>query len=66
MDKLNEQVKPLQNAHCDVKFDPSFEKDHLTISLTIEHQSHIEKLKAALAEFDYTQIQKTINGQLGD
>lgn len=63
---LNQQTSRLREAGFEVKFDKSLEREGFQLTAQIEHEKHIQKLNAALAEFDYKPIKNTFNGDLGD
>lgn len=60
---LSVLVRPLEEIQCKVQFDKHFENDHFQISMRIEHEKHIEKLKQALTELDYAKIKTLLNGE---
>ncbi|KAA3600410.1 MAG: hypothetical protein DWQ06_09195 [Calditrichaeota bacterium] len=61
--KLNELIKPLKEANCSVKFAKDFENDIFTLNAKIENKKNLEKLKIALANFEYEKVIKILNGE---
>lgn len=61
--RLDALCRPLAEANCRVQFSRDYEDDRLELNALIEHPRHLEKLRRALASFDYDQVIRTLNGE---
>jgi hypothetical protein len=60
--KLDELVSPLVDIGAKVHFSPEFEEEYFTISMKIETEKNLEKLKKSLDEINYRDIVDVLQG----
>ena len=62
---VEEAVRPLNQSGIQLKYDPDFECDDLTISATIRGNADWQSLRQSLDEFDFDQVVALLRGEDG-
>lgn len=61
---LDKETKKLREVGCDIKFDSHFESEHIRLSVGVDSEAQLERVKRALNEFSHTNISRIINGTI--
>lgn len=61
---LNKLATPFFENGIDVQFDPSREQSSFWIKTQIQHPKHLEKLRNAIDQFNYHELEKILQGQI--
>ncbi|MFZ4715757.1 MAG: hypothetical protein ACOYL6_18685 [Bacteriovoracaceae bacterium] len=62
--KLYNEVSALTKIGAKVQFAPDFEENYFTISMKIEHEKNLERLKLGLSEVNFQKIVNLLQGEL--
>jgi len=62
-DRLQKQVAPLKKVGFQVKFDQDLEREILHLGATLSSVDQIQRIQAALGEFDFEQYVRLLRGQ---
>jgi nucleoside phosphorylase len=60
--KISKIVKPFSDIQARLKFTKHYENNHFELSMKIEHELHLNKLKDAIESFNYEEINCLLNG----
>ena len=63
-EKLENLVAPLSNIGAKIHFSPDFEEDYFTISMKIENEKNLNRLKESIDKINYQAIVNVLNGSL--
>jgi nucleoside phosphorylase len=63
-EKLDNLVAPLSNIGAKIHFSPDFEEDYFTISMKIENEKNLNRLKESIDKINYQAIVNVLNGSL--